>query len=108
MGARPVDLLWLAGDSNGLLSLSFARDAFLVRAFQELDQANASMSQKEFQLQGVGDPRLAIHATSAHPAWLWSMDGSKVLWANPVGARLFGAANGATLARKTFGLADTH
>ena len=54
------------------------------------------MSHKEFQLQGVGEPRLAVHATSAHPAWLWSMDGSKVLWANPVGARLFGAANGAT------------
>jgi len=103
-----VDLLWLAGDSNGLLSLSFARDAFLVRASQELDQANASMSEKEFQLQGVGDPRLAVHATSAHPAWLWSTDGNKVLWANPVGALLFGAANGAMLARKTFGPADTH
>jgi PAS domain S-box-containing protein len=66
------------------------------------------MSQKEFELQGVGDPRLAVHATSALPAWLWSTDGSKVLWANPVGARLFGAANGALLAKKTFGPADAH
>ena len=30
------------------------------------------------------------------------------LWANPVGARLFGAANGAALAARTFGPADPH
>jgi PAS domain S-box-containing protein len=64
------------------------------------------MSQKEFQLHCIGDPRLAAHATSALPVWLWSTDGSKVFWANPVGARLFGAANGAALAKTTFGPAD--
>ncbi len=53
------------------------------------------MNNAEFQLRGVGDPRLAVHATSALPAWLWSTDGTRILWANPVGARLFGAANGA-------------
>ena len=31
-----------------------------------------------------------------------------MLWANPVGARLFGAANAADLARKKFGPADPH
>ena len=66
------------------------------------------MSHREFELQGVGDPRLAVHATSAAPAWLWSIDGSRVLWANPVGARLFGAANGSALAKKTYGPADAH
>ncbi len=66
------------------------------------------MNNAEFQLQGVGDPRLAVHATSPLPAWLWSTDGTRVLWANPVGARLFGATNGASLARKTFGPADSH
>ncbi len=66
------------------------------------------MNNAEFQLQGVGDPRLAVHATSPLPAWLWSTDGTRVLWANPVGARLFGAANGASLAKKTFGPADLH
>ena len=66
------------------------------------------MNHAELQLHGVGDPRLAVHATSASPAWLWSVDGTRILWANPVGARLFGAANGAALARKTFGPADTH
>jgi signal transduction histidine kinase len=43
------------------------------------------------------DPRLAAqladHATSASPAWLWSTDGSRILWANAVGAAIFGAAN---------------
>src|SRR6202166_2426003 len=66
------------------------------------------MNNAEFQLRGVGDPRLAVHATSALPAWLWSIDGTRVLWANPVGARLFGAANGAALAKKVFGPADAH
>jgi PAS domain S-box-containing protein len=66
------------------------------------------MNNAEFQLRGVGDPRLAVHATSALPAWLWSIDGVSILWANPVGAKLFGAANGAILAKKTFGPADAH
>jgi PAS domain-containing protein len=61
----------------------------------------------QFQ-RGVGDPRLAVHATSALPAWLWSIDGTRVLWANPVGARLFGAANSAALTKKLFGPADPH
>jgi PAS domain S-box-containing protein len=66
------------------------------------------MNHSEFQLRGFADPRLAVHATSALPVWLWSTDGTRILWANPVGARLFGAANGAALAAKTFGPADRH
>src|SRR5580700_1397341 len=66
------------------------------------------MNNAEFQLKGVGDPRLAVHATSPLPAWLWSTDGVRILWANPVGARLFGASNGAALTEKTFGPADSH
>jgi len=66
------------------------------------------MTSSDFQLRGVGDPRLAVHATSPWPAWLWSLDGTRVLWANPVGARLFGAAHGAALAEKVFGPADPH
>jgi PAS domain S-box-containing protein len=65
------------------------------------------MNNVEFQLR-VGDPRLAVHATGALPAWLWSIDGTRILWANPVGARLFGAINAAALAAKTFGPADSH
>jgi PAS domain S-box-containing protein len=66
------------------------------------------MSQTDFQLQGFSDPRLAIHAAGALPAWLWSADGSRVLWANPIGARTFGATNGVALAGRTFGPADAH
>jgi PAS domain S-box-containing protein len=49
-----------------------------------------------------------VHATSSLPAWLWSADGKQVLWANPAGAVALGVANGARLARKTFGPADPH
>ncbi len=43
------------------------------------------------------DPRLesqlADHATDAAPVWLWSADGPRILWANAVGAAVFGAGN---------------
>jgi hypothetical protein len=67
-----------------------------------------AMSISEFQLRGVADPRLAIHATSPLPAWLFSLDGSRVLWANPPAARAFGAANAVALAARTFSPADLH
>ncbi|MGA7073623.1 hypothetical protein, partial [Bradyrhizobium sp.] len=65
------------------------------------------MQNTEFKVRGPDDPRLALHATSVQPAWLWSTDGTRVLWANPVGARLFGLS-GARLADKIFGPADPH
>jgi PAS domain S-box-containing protein len=37
-------------------------------------------------------PRLAALATSPWPAWLWSADASRILWANAAGAAVFGAA----------------
>ena len=36
------------------------------------------------------DPRLAPLATDATPAWLWTADGSRILWSNAAGAALFG------------------
>ncbi len=66
------------------------------------------MGVTDFQLRFVGDLRLAPHATSALPAWLWSTDGEQVLWANPVAAKQLGAANAADLAKRTFGPADAH
>src|ERR1700738_1536058 len=66
------------------------------------------MNNAEFQLRGVGDLRLAVPASSSLPAWLWSTDGTRILWANPVGARVFGAPNGATLTERIFGPADPH
>ena len=55
------------------------------------------MNNAEFQLRGISDPRLAVHATSPLPAWLWSTDGAHVLWANPAGAIALGAANSTAL-----------
>jgi PAS domain S-box-containing protein len=66
------------------------------------------MNNAEFQLRGLSDPRLAVHATSGLPAWLWSIDGTRILWANPVGAALFEARNGLELATRTFGPANPH
>ncbi|MFB9267052.1 PAS domain-containing protein [Bradyrhizobium erythrophlei] len=66
------------------------------------------MNDAEFQLQALGDPRLGVTATSALPAWLWSADGARILWANPVGAQVFGAANALALAKRSFGPADPH
>jgi PAS domain S-box-containing protein len=66
------------------------------------------MNNAEFELREGGDPRLAVYAASPFPAWLWSIDGTRILWANATGAKLFGAADTAALAAKTFGPADPH
>ncbi|MEH6950043.1 PAS domain-containing sensor histidine kinase [Nitrobacter sp. NHB1] len=64
------------------------------------------MTSADFQMQGIADPRLAVHATSALPAWLWSFDGARIMWANPVGVSVFGAANASALASRNFDPAD--
>ncbi|HET7888183.1 MAG TPA: PAS domain S-box protein [Bradyrhizobium sp.] len=66
------------------------------------------MQSTEFKRRGADDPRLAVHATSPLPAWLWSVDGTRVLWANPAGALAFGAANSVRLFGRVFGPADPH
>ena len=48
--------------------------------------------------------RLAALATSAWPAWLWSADGSRILWANAVGAAIFGASTTNKVAQRPFDL----
>jgi PAS domain S-box-containing protein len=66
------------------------------------------MNSTEFDARDGSDPRLAVHATSPWPAWLWSSDGARVLWANPAGISFFGASDLAALAGKSFGPADSH
>ncbi|NPU64798.1 PAS domain S-box protein [Bradyrhizobium sp. 83012] len=66
------------------------------------------MTHADLELHALSDPRLAVHAAGALPAWLWSADGRHVLWANAVGARALGAANVPALIAKTFGPADQH
>jgi len=66
------------------------------------------MTNADDKLRGVDDPRLAIHASSGRPAWLWTLDGARIVWANPVGASLFGARTSAALGAKAFRSADPH
>lgn len=66
------------------------------------------MNFAEFQLQASSDPRLAAYAASPLPAWVWSSDGMRILWANPAGVGVFGATENAALADRSFGPADQH
>ena len=66
------------------------------------------MDDAEPQWRAQSDPRLAAYASSRLPAWLWTADGRRILWANPAGVRVFGATSAAVLAERTFGPADRH
>ena len=48
------------------------------------------------------DERIAPLAVSALPAWLWNLDASRILWANPTGAAVFGAATSSSIAARKF------
>lgn len=50
--------------------------------------------------------KLAAHATGPSPAWLWSTDGSRIIWANAVGAAIFGAADAGECQERRFGAKD--
>lgn len=44
------------------------------------------MGDSRFRSSAVNDPRLAPFTESAQPAWLWTADGSRILWCNAAGA----------------------
>lgn len=57
------------------------------------------MHHRSVQLDILRDPRLAVHATRGLPIWLFDLSGTKLLFANPAGAALFGfAASSAAMA----------
>jgi signal transduction histidine kinase len=64
------------------------------------------MSIVELAFAPWSDPRLAAqladHATSPSPVWLWSADGSHIVWTNAVGAAVFGAADTSECAERLF------
>src|SRR5664280_498616 len=60
------------------------------------------MSGTEFQFTCLSDQRLAAHALSPTPVWLWSTDAKRVLWANPIAAAVFDAASPGALAAVSF------
>ncbi|MBI3704549.1 MAG: PAS domain-containing protein, partial [Rhizobiales bacterium] len=60
------------------------------------------MSGNELQFAWLSDARLAAHALSPMPVWLWSADATRVLWANPTAAAIFDAASPGALASRRF------
>jgi PAS domain S-box-containing protein len=60
------------------------------------------MNGLEFQFACLSDQRLAAHALSPTPVWLWSTDATRVLWANPIAAAIFDAASPGALAAIRF------
>jgi PAS domain S-box-containing protein len=60
------------------------------------------MSGTEFSAAWLNDPRLAAHALSPTPVWLWSADAKHILWGNPSAAAIFDAATPAALMQLNF------
>ncbi|HVV62321.1 MAG TPA: histidine kinase dimerization/phospho-acceptor domain-containing protein [Pseudolabrys sp.] len=60
------------------------------------------MTAPEFRLAFLSDPRLAAHALSPVPTWLWRIDAAQILWANPTGAAIFNARSPAALRDVSF------
>ncbi|HEY2530051.1 MAG TPA: histidine kinase dimerization/phospho-acceptor domain-containing protein [Xanthobacteraceae bacterium] len=56
----------------------------------------------ESEIALLHDQRLAVLATSAYPAWLWSADPSRILWANAIGAAILGAEQTSELRERCF------
>jgi len=65
------------------------------------------MSDSATQLGYFRDSRISAHAVAPAPAWLWSVDGSQVLWANAVGAAMFYDEAPEALARRRFDAEDS-
>ncbi len=60
------------------------------------------MNGTKFQSAGLTDPRLAAHALSPMPVWLWAADAPRVLWGNAVAAAVFDAPSPAALGTLEF------
>src|SRR5512141_3147702 len=60
------------------------------------------MNGTEFQSAWLSDPRLAAHALSPSPVWLWSTDATRILWGNPNAAAIFDATSSGALASLNF------
>jgi len=67
---------------------------------------DTTMTETEFQFARLRDPRLAIHALSPAPVWLWSVDADHLLWANPNGAAIFDAPSPDAALALHFGSSD--
>jgi len=64
------------------------------------------MTGTENQIAWLNDPRLATHALSPSPVWLWSIDARRLLWANSVAAAIFNAGSPGAAADVAFDSGD--
>src|SRR4051794_16837429 len=60
------------------------------------------MSVSSSGLIWLSEARLRPLALAPLPAWLWSIDATHLIWADPTGAAIFGAASPAALATRRF------
>ncbi|EJW12571.1 Sensory box histidine kinase [Rhodovulum sp. PH10] len=60
------------------------------------------MGEASDELGRLRDPRLGVHAVRPVPVWVWTTDGRRIVWANPVGAVRLGAASPAAIAGRRF------
>src|SRR5579871_360734 len=65
------------------------------------------MSPGQFHEIAIRDERIAPQATAAQAVWLWSADGTTILWANAAGAATPGLYDGAALGQP-LGAFDPH
>jgi signal transduction histidine kinase len=61
------------------------------------------MSEPAGNLVWLSHPRLTSSAMSSLPAWLWSIDATRLLWANPAGAAIFDAPTSAAIRASMLG-----
>jgi PAS domain S-box-containing protein len=60
------------------------------------------MNATGFHFTVLSEPRIAEHALSPLPAWLWSADARRILWANAPAAAVFDADSPAAVAALSF------
>src|SRR5689334_15041228 len=60
------------------------------------------MTESDFHFNYLSEPKLAAHALNPVPVWLWSADATRILWANPTGAEIFGALSPSAVAAREF------
>src|SRR5262249_24708518 len=66
----------------------------------KMSPSPAKPMQSDPLLTLLRDERLANHALTATPVWLWAADGTRMLWANAAGAVALGAASPHALAER--------
>ena len=65
------------------------------------------MDRTESFFSFLHDARIAPHVAGHLPAWLWSADGERILFANAAGAAIFGGDNVSAVLQKRFEASDT-